>query len=32
MSNLYINRFYEDMKYNVPNLNGILEHIDLNLV
>jgi len=32
MANLYINRFYEDMKYNVPNLNGILEHIDLNLV
>ncbi len=32
MANIYINRFYEDMIYNVPNINGILENIDLNLV
>jgi hypothetical protein len=32
MANLYINKFYEDMNYSVPNINGILEHIDLNLV
>lgn len=32
MANLYLNRFYRDMTYIVPNINGILEHIDLNLV
>jgi|LauGreDrversion4_2_1035121.scaffolds.fasta_scaffold1682232_1 hypothetical protein len=32
MANLYINTFYDEMKYSVPNINGILEHIDLNLV
>jgi hypothetical protein len=32
MANIYINKFYEEMNYNVPNINGILEHIDLNLV
>ena len=32
MANLYINTNYEDMAYSVPNINGILEHIDLNLV
>lgn len=32
MANLYINKNYEDMSYSVPNINGILEHIDLNLV
>jgi hypothetical protein len=32
MANLYINKNYEDMSYSVPNINGILEHLDLNLV
>jgi hypothetical protein len=32
MANLYINKHYEEMMYQVPNINGILEHIDVNLV
>jgi hypothetical protein len=32
MANLYINQNYEEMMYQVPNINGILEHIDVNLV
>ena len=32
MANLYINKNYDDMSYSVPNINGIMEHLDLNLV
>jgi len=32
MANLFINKNYEEMMYQVPNINGILEHIDVNLV
>jgi hypothetical protein len=32
MANLYLNTNYEEMTYQVPNINGLLEHIEVNLV